>query len=144
MPWSTYVWIWNLLINRFNPTLTLKYLAVTIVRNFALCCNILSSPISLCAVDSGPFVLDVALYAPNSILFLESSVFWKGNIKKLKITFLPLNFIVWETLLPACWIFVPASSFLRESQIFSFLMTVCSAENTFADSLAAKCGQLTR
>lgn len=44
VPWSSYVWLWNLLINLCNPTLTLNTWAVSAVHDFALYSDNLHTP----------------------------------------------------------------------------------------------------
>lgn len=103
----------SFLINLFNPTLTLKNLAASVLRNSVLSSDILSPLFSLPV----PWIHSLFGFSCNTFAlfyFLPGIIcLLKRNMKKLKNTFLSSNFIVL-----ACLIFISSSSFRTEFQIF--------------------------
>lgn len=134
------MWFCNLLIDLCTPTL--NNLAV---HKFALSSDhpfVPSPHFSLCCEFRVLVVLVVTLHTQFCLL-LGIICLLKRQRKEIK-KYIPI-FEFHDTRDPplANLIFICDSSFLKKSHIFSFMVTVCSAENTLTDSLAAECSQIT-
>lgn len=92
VPWSTYAKFWNLVINRFGSTLTLKNLVVSVVRNFVFFWYPFLPFLPAPWIQS-PF--DFSTSYSYFVFFLGIICLLKKQQKNWKLHFsLPLNFIV--------------------------------------------------
>lgn len=92
--------------------------AISVVRNFALSPDTLSPSHFSCAWIHGPFGFSCRAF--YSYFYLPAGIICplKRQHEEIK-NYIPIfEFFLWETLLLACLIFIPASAFLKQSHIF--------------------------